>query len=1297
MEKDVLLKKSMAVVLLFVMIFNVVGMSYPTYAITSSDETAQLYVDRFELGGEEKSGILNDLSEQERAYYDTTRYAYKIGDKSVYKILVNGDSSNTSALYCVEQSKEFPGIDRETNAPKDPATYNNAGDFKDTSRTAVNTYISDLPAGRDAYDALVRMLNSFYLKNQAPEQKILMLKNAFEDAIDDGYIDNFDFDDVKIFLTDDDIETVQQYAIWFFTEQSEDSYRENVESFTTYKDNLISGRQYIELPAVNREVESGEGDSIDNLVKLARLEMMSRLYTYYLACGLGLNDFNGYGGEETTVTLWVPEESRNQRVILIERKPNVKADLALRKFVSAISKDAEISDDEFLSGSASREPVVDYSKLDAGERNTAIYNQSKTPVEIEAGDYILYTIRIYNEGVVDAKAASIVDYLPDGLEFVPGSEENVEEGTIVSLINDIWTYDSETGKVSTNNKYVPEVVSAHETGKDLSYKDVQILCRVKENATATSNFLNLAEITKVTDKDDNPIPEEDSTPDDVTYPDNPDTYDGGDSPDKSDDYKPGQEDDDDFDRVTLKSEFDLAIRKFVAGVSKDDDEFEEGEYLTDTGKADGKYDREPEVDTSKLNTIGTDGKKITTAVYKHSKTPVKVEKGDIVLYQIRVYNEGNVTGYADEITDYLPEYLEFLPENEINRLYGWREYVGNSQKIFTNYLSKENEQLIVAFPADYTPEKYPYYTSSTTNLLAYTEYMKEGPHYRVIEVACKVKDASATNTNITNIAEATKTVDENGKVVIDRDSVTNNLNYPSDPSKYEGQGNQNGYYPGQQDDDDFDRVIVEDNSIVDLALRKYIVKAASKAEFDKTSPISGADPVVDYSKLDSGEAKTAIYKHSKNAIKVSAEDYVLYRIRIYNEGNIDAKATQIVDYLPEGLEFVEGDVNKIWTYNKETRKVTTNDNYKAELIAAHEKGKALSYKDVEIVCQVSKNAKENTNITNIAEIAKITDKDGNVLTDRDSNPNNLNYPSDPSKYEGQGNQNGYYPGQQDDDDFARVLIEPAKEPEKIYDLALRKFISAVSKDEKFETSEYLTGNNSMAPTVNYSKLDNGTSKDATYTMKKTSVNVEPTNYILYTIRIYNEGPEDAIAAEITDILPEGLEFVSGHSANSIWTYNSATRKIVTNNNYKPAAIKGHVSGKDLFYVDISVVCRVSSTAKTGTDLKNVAEITKMTDKDGNKVTDRDSTPGNYNPNGKNNQEDDDDYALINVLKTETPPSNPPSSTTPPSSNPPSSTKPTTPTTTPATGDMIPLAAGLVIVMTVVVNMIQVTIEKKKEN
>ena len=68
-----MLKKSMAFVLLFVMIFNVVGMAYPTYAITSSDSTAELYVDRFHLGGEESSGILNGLTDEEKALLASVR------------------------------------------------------------------------------------------------------------------------------------------------------------------------------------------------------------------------------------------------------------------------------------------------------------------------------------------------------------------------------------------------------------------------------------------------------------------------------------------------------------------------------------------------------------------------------------------------------------------------------------------------------------------------------------------------------------------------------------------------------------------------------------------------------------------------------------------------------------------------------------------------------------------------------------------------------------------------------------------------------------------------------------------------------------------------------------------------------------------------------------------------------------------------------------------------------------------------------------------------------------------------
>ncbi len=77
---------------------------------------------------------------------------------------------------------------------------------------------------------------------------------------------------------------------------------------------------------------------------------------------------------------------------------------------------------------------------------------------------------------------------------------------------------------------------------------------------------------------------------------------------------PNHEDDEDHDYIILQSA-DLALRKFIIAVS-DDTTISEDEYLKNT---DGTYSRAPEVDTSKLNTIGEDNKIITTATYKHSK------------------------------------------------------------------------------------------------------------------------------------------------------------------------------------------------------------------------------------------------------------------------------------------------------------------------------------------------------------------------------------------------------------------------------------------------------------------------------------------------------------------------------------------------------------------------------------------------------------------------------------------------------------------------------------------------------
>ena len=106
--------------------------------------------------------------------------------------------------------------------------------------------------------------------------------------------------------------------------------------------------------------------------------------------------------------------------------------------------------------------------------------------------------------------------------------------------------------------------------------------------------------------------------------------------------------------------FDLALRKFITKITDS-----KGNERTGT---DYSYSsRVPQEGTWTLD----NGKTITKS---HSKTPLSVEKGDIVTYTIRVYNEGEIDGTATEITDYLPEGLELAPDSTINTSNGWIEY-----------------------------------------------------------------------------------------------------------------------------------------------------------------------------------------------------------------------------------------------------------------------------------------------------------------------------------------------------------------------------------------------------------------------------------------------------------------------------------------------------------------------------------------------------------------------------------------------------------------------------------------------
>ena len=88
--------------------------------------------------------------------------------------------------------------------------------------------------------------------------------------------------------------------------------------------------------------------------------------------------------------------------------------------------------------------------------------------------------------------------------------------------------------------------------------------------------------------------------------------------------------------------------------------------------------REPAVTTQTIEALKN--KTITTVTKTHTKTPIQVKIGDTVLYTIRIYNEGDIDGYAKEITDYLPEGLTLKQNSAINTENGWTNPSGDGNK-----------------------------------------------------------------------------------------------------------------------------------------------------------------------------------------------------------------------------------------------------------------------------------------------------------------------------------------------------------------------------------------------------------------------------------------------------------------------------------------------------------------------------------------------------------------------------------------------------------------------------------------
>lgn len=1210
--------------------------------------------------------------------YRSSGYGYKQGDLPIYKIATYKSTDTTNkipdksrTIYCIKGGIGFGSDDAETGYQEKIVTYTKKYDLKNLSAIP-SPYKDVLPTGEN-YNKLMWVLDHLYIMPENTQEDSTQARTAFlNGAIPDELYDT---------MIDDDIDAIQQLAVWNFTNpdandrfhiesaglkiakegETFDSlfnidrdrfnatkallsyYVKNADAnysspviasdakpitiqdnsdgkIQTIGDNYVAGPYIINkqldidydvtatyndgtitptigiknsngnIEATNKTIKELEGQEFYLMVptssNITQLKMqINGSYKVRKAWYLSAEN-----PEVEQPVVLVNEDTQYFEDVVAARLEEKKTfDLSLRKFITEINgqKIEEL-------GLTSRVPNVEgLEELKNGTANTAIYKQLKTPVKVDIGDIVTYTIRVYNEGELAGYATEITDYLPDQLEYILDDEINLKYG---------WKYDTEnTHRLKTNylsnadgttSETPEENKLAAFDGTKLDYKDVQIRCKVVSTANMPKKITNIAEITGCKDEEGNVITspatgERDSSVKNVQIPADLQSYKDQEinRQDPIDpDYIPGQEDDDDFEKLLLK-EFDLSLKKFITKVNDTE--------ITN---------RAPQVDVTPLKGTGTTAK--YTYQISPEKNPVVVENSDIVEYTIRIYNEGEANGYAEVVRDDIPTGLEFLPENATNIEYRWKMYdadgnettdVSKATTITTDYLSKAQED-----------------ATGRNNLLKAFEMTKTTLDYRDVKVAFKVIEPNSSKNTIVNHAQIAEDTGD------DRDSTPDVWN--------EG-----------EDDQDIEQIRLKD---FDLALRKFVTKINSKEITDRI-------PQVDLSTL-KGNGTTATYNHSKKPLSAYVGDVVEYTIRVYNEGDSEGYATEITDYLPKQLEFIKDnqtnitnnwkmyDANGNETQNVSDAVTIKSGKLKDEKIPAFD-GDTLSYKEVKVVCKVVATDNMPKKITNIAEISKCENSNRIEVKglasgdERDSNPNQVTVPTgtELENYKDSEINKDYVPGQEDDDDFEKLLLEE-------FDLSLRKFITAVN-DTQIKDRE---------PKVDVTPLKDGSGTTAKYEHSKEPVLVSNGNIVEYTIRVYNEGSVAGYAQEVKDDIPEGLEFLPENETNTKYrwvmldkdgmetTKVEDAQSIVTDYlsiEQEKTAGENLIKAFDpttmdtLDYKDVKVAFKVVEPATSDRIVINKAQISEECDEDENDVKDRDSTPDEWIEG-----EDDQDIEKVKV-------------------------------------------------------------------
>ena len=632
--------------------------------------------------------------------------------------------------------------------------------------------------------------------------------------------------------------------------------------------------------------------------------------------------------------------------------PTEKLDFSLRKFITEINS---------VAVNPSRAPQVDVTNLANGTSTTATYNHPKDAKTVNTGDVVTYTIRVYNEGEVDGYVSLIKDEIPEGLQYITNDATNTTYGWKMLDADGKETSDVSKAKYVTTDYLSKEksednlIAKFNKETKQLSYKDVKVSFKVVSEDTTGKEIINHAQISKETDSNGKTGTDIDSTPDKW--------IDG--------------EDDQDIEKVKL-TYADLALRKFITKINNE---------VVNPNRA-------PQVDVTNLAN-GTS----TTATYNHPKNTVSVSRNDVVVYTLRIYNEGTRDAVAALVKDNIPAGLQFIPSDDLNKKYNWK------------MLDENNNETTKVSEAKYVVTDY----LSNSVIKAYDSTTMDTLDYKDVEVAFKVIAEESTKNEITNYAQISKETDSNGNTIKDRDSTPDE-------------------WIDGEDDQDIEKVKL---TYADLALRKFIT------ELNSSEVNPSRAPQVDVTNLANGTSTTATYNHPKDPVEVRENDIVTYTLRIYNEGTKNVYASLVEDDIPEGLEFItDNEINKQykWKILDENRNETTDiskakyivtDYLANDLIKAFDPQtmSTLDYRDVKVSFKVKAPTEKDGQIINYAQITKETDDSGKDVKDRDSTP-------------------GKWVDGEDDQDTEIIKL-------KYFDLALQKWVSKaiVIEDGKEKVTE----------------------------------------------------------------------------------------------------------------------------------------------------------------------------------------------------------------------------------------------------